>query len=224
MTIEQKRHQWRVRAARKREKLTIEQKEKIKQYMKEYGKEYRKEYNQRPERKNANRIRALKYRETRNEEQKKRDTEIIKKYWLENKERLSIENARRSKIWNKDNPDKYKLIRERYYNKNKKDINHRIRWSLRARINAAIKKNTKSDNTINLIGCSIEFLRGYLESRFQIGMTWENYGFYGWHIDHIKPCASFDLTDKEQQKICFHYTNLQPLWAIDNIKKRDKIA
>jgi len=54
-------------------------------------------------------------------------------------------------------------------------------------------------------------------------MTWSNYG-KGWHIDHIKPCASFDLSNPEQQKICFHYTNLQPLWAIDNIKKGAKFT
>ena len=50
-------------------------------------------------------------------------------------------------------------------------------------------------------------------------MTWENHGQYGWHVDHIKPCALFDLTKIEEQKKCFHYTNLQPLWWRDNIKK-----
>jgi len=54
-------------------------------------------------------------------------------------------------------------------------------------------------------------------------MTWENHGFDGWHVDHIKPCTSFDLTDLEQQKQCFHYTNLQPLWKKENFEKRDKI-
>lgn len=53
-------------------------------------------------------------------------------------------------------------------------------------------------------------------------MSWENYGFYGWHIDHIKPCSKFDLTDPKQQEQCFHYSNLQPLWAIENFKKSDK--
>ena len=57
------------------------------------------------------------------------------------------------------------------------------------------------------------------ESLFQSGMTWENHGKYGWHIDHIRPCSSFDLTDPEQQKLCCHYTNLQPLWAKDNLSK-----
>lgn len=71
--------------------------------------------------------------------------------------------------------------------------------------------------TIKLIGCSIEQLKQHLEKQFKLGMSWFNYG--KWHVDHIKPCASFDLTDIEQQKQCFNYTNLQPLWAEENLVK-----
>jgi hypothetical protein len=60
-----------------------------------------------------------------------------------------------------------------------------------------------------------------LEKQFTKGMNWKNYG--KWHIDHIKPCASFDLSLEHEQKLCFHFTNLQPLWAKDNIRKSDKI-
>ena len=85
-----------------------------------------------------------------------------------------------------------------------------------------INKNQKVNSTIDLLGCSVEELRIHLEAQFVEGMNWENYGLYGWHIDHIRPCSSFDLTDAEQQRICFHYTNMQPLWAKDNLKKSDK--
>jgi hypothetical protein len=83
----------------------------------------------------------------------------------------------------------------------------------------ALHKAKKSESTIELTGCTIDELRVHLSSLFLPGMTWDNYGKYGWHIDHVKPCAAFDLTDPEQQKECFNYTNLQPLWAVDNLKK-----
>jgi len=77
---------------------------------------------------------------------------------------------------------------------------------------------------MELIGCSVEVLWSHIESQFTTGMTKENYGVHGWHIDHIIPCDSFDFSDPEQQKQCFHYTNLQPLWAKDNIAKSNKIC
>ena len=64
----------------------------------------------------------------------------------------------------------------------------------------------------------------YIEKLFVDGMSWDNYGPTGWHIDHIKPCASFDLTNQDEQRQCFHYTNLQPLWAADNIRKGAKMV
>ena len=72
---------------------------------------------------------------------------------------------------------------------------------------------------MKLIGCSIESLKNYLEKQFKKDMTWHNHGLYGWHIDHIRPCISFDLIKKSEQKKCFHYTNLQPLWAKENLSK-----
>jgi hypothetical protein len=73
------------------------------------------------------------------------------------------------------------------------------------------------ETTLELLGCNSEFFKEYLENNFLDGMTWENYG--EWHIDHMKPCAAFDLTNEDDQRKCFHYTNLQPLWALDNIIK-----
>ena len=77
---------------------------------------------------------------------------------------------------------------------------------------------------MNLLGCSPDFFKRHLESKFTEGMSWENYGTKGWHIDHIKPCASFDLTIESEQIECFHFSNLQPLWWYDNIEKSDKIV
>ena len=74
-----------------------------------------------------------------------------------------------------------------------------------------------------LFGCKIDFLMGYLESKFTSGMTWKNHKLYGWHIDHIIPLSSFDLTDRDQYLKACHYTNLQPLWAVDNIRKGNKL-
>lgn len=81
------------------------------------------------------------------------------------------------------------------------------------------KNLDKCKTTLKYIGCNAKELKEYLESQFLEGMNWDNYGFYGWHIDHIKPISSFNLEDEEQMKECFHYTNLQPLWAEDNLKK-----
>lgn len=102
------------------------------------------------------------------------------------------------------------------------DINFKLAGGLRSRISTTLRGiATKSKRTIALLGCSVEHLRKHLEKQFATGMTWENYGLKGWHIDHKRPCASFDLTQPEQQRLCFHYTNLQPLWALDNLRKND---
>ena len=103
------------------------------------------------------------------------------------------------------------------------DIQYKIGSKLRRRLKSALKTNQKVGSAVSDLGCSIEDLKKYLESKFQDGMSWDNYGFYGWHIDHILPLASFDLTDREQFLKACHYTNLQPLWALDNLKKGDKI-
>ncbi len=109
---------------------------------------------------------------------------------------------------------------EKYQN----NLNYRLTACLRSRINKAIKGNDKAHRTATLLWCSVDEFKLYLQSRFLDGMTWDNYGnkVNQWSVDHIKPCASFDLSDPEQQKQCFHYTNLQPLWHVDNIKKGAK--
>jgi hypothetical protein len=99
----------------------------------------------------------------------------------------------------------------------------KIANNLRNRVRSALRvfRAKKENKTLDLLGCNISFLMGYLTTKFTENMTWENYG--KWHIDHKIPCASFDLTNIEEQKKCFHYTNLQPLWAVDNLRKKDKL-
>jgi hypothetical protein len=117
----------------------------------------------------------------------------------------------------------FKLLRRerdrRYYNNRyKNNPLYRIVHNLRHRVWEAVKN--KCGNTMELTGCSKDDLMKHLESQFTEGMTFENYG--KWHIDHIRPCTSFNLSDPEEQKKCFHWTNLQPLWAADNIRKSNK--
>ena len=113
----------------------------------------------------------------------------------------------------------------RAYQQRRSQTDHAFKLvrNLRARLRQALKGTCKSARTLELLGCTVEELRAHLEAQFKPGMTWENQGRYGWHIDHIKPCASFDLTDLEQQRACFHYTNLQPLWAAENLSKGAKL-
>ena len=100
------------------------------------------------------------------------------------------------------------------------NINFTLRLLLRTRLNKVIKRNQKNGSSIKDLGCSIEDLKKHLESQFQPGMTWKNHG--KWHIDHIIPLSKFDLTVKEQFLKAVHYTNLQPLWAKDNLKKGNR--
>jgi hypothetical protein len=102
--------------------------------------------------------------------------------------------------------------------------NYRLAKLLRNRIGSKLRecKAKKDFKTLEIIGCSISELKTHLEKQFDSEMSWENHGMFGWHIDHIKPCAVFDLTDPEQQAECFHYSNLQPLWAKDNWSKGAK--
>ncbi len=99
----------------------------------------------------------------------------------------------------------------------KTEPEYRLTCNLRRRLHSALKGNTKSASTMVLLGCTIEHLRDHLTKHFQTGMTWDNQGT--WHVDHMLACASFDLSDPEQQRRCFHWTNLQPLWGLVNSSK-----
>lgn len=106
----------------------------------------------------------------------------------------------------------------------RENMNYKLTKYLRHRLWKEVRREDKAASALTLVGCSIGDLRDHLESQFQTGMSWENYGKGGWEIDHIRPCSSFNLTDHDQQRTCFHYTNLQPLWAVDNWKKGSKVC
>jgi len=136
---------------------------------------------------------------------------------LKRKDKKAIEDKR----WAKANRKK---IRE-YHRERMKNPNHRLKRVLSGRILQAVKiqASDKAYKSMELLGCTIKELRDHLESQFTEGMTWDNMGRGGWHIDHIIPCAYFDLSKPSHQKVCFNWQNLQPLWESDNCAKGDKI-
>lgn len=127
------------------------------------------------------------------------------------------------KAWTKKNRDILRIkSRDRKRKRRKEDPQFRLKERLRQRIGKAIRQDRRPGSAVRDLGCSIGDLKIYLESKFQPGMTWDNYGAFGWHIDHVKPLASFNLIDPVQFRQAVHYTNLQPLWRIDNIRKGGK--
>jgi len=158
-------------------------------------KAYQKEYDAELYKRNKEEIKAKK-----REQDKKRSDKIKKYYQTHKKERRLYEN-----------------------NKRKNNISYRLASSLRTRLNKAIKGNYKSGSAVRDLGCSIPELKTHLESKFQKGMSWENWSPDGWHIDHIIPLDSFNLQNREEFLKACHYTNLQPLWAEENLIKHNKI-
>jgi len=140
-------------------------------------------------------------------------------YWLSLNRKYNISNKEKRAIYRSENKDRYAKYQR---NKRKSDINYRLRKNLHIRMWGALKGIDKSAKTLELIACTVAELREHIERQFGEGMTWDNYGHSGWVIDHIRPCASFNLADPEQQKQCFHYSNLQPLWTEENSVKSDK--
>jgi hypothetical protein len=151
-----------------------------------------------------------------------------KKYYLNNKEKICVKSTewgkknpikvkQHQKKWNKNNLEYFRKWRKKQWDFNP---NFRLRVILGNRLNELLKKSKtyKENNIIELINCSIEELKLYLEQQFKPEMTWENHGEI-WEVDHIKACANFDLTDPMQQKQCFHYINLQPLFKTTEIAK-----
>ena len=165
------------------------------------------------------------------------DNEKSKEYRKKNRDRL---NAQRKEYHYRTYPDRKEEQQRRasekartpeYRAKNNarlkkrrdSDPVYRAKINMRRRCLSALKGLYKHGTTFKLVGCSHEELKLHIESLWIEGMNWDNYGRYGWHVDHIKPLDSFDLSSKEQQQKAFHYSNLQPLWWRDNISKGNKV-
>lgn len=116
-----------------------------------------------------------------------------------------------------------KRMGEYHKNRYAKDLQYRLRVILRSRLNDSLKKKTKVGSFVRDLGCTIPELISYLEEKFQNGMAWENHSISGWHIDHKIPLDFYDLTNRQQFLQACHYTNLQPMWAEENIRKHNKI-
>jgi hypothetical protein len=155
-------------------------------------------------------------------------------HWAKNKGRLFAQQTE----YRNNHKAELKAYRANYHSKNRelicarakegqrrrwqKDPKFRLLKSLRVRMRIALKRGSKSASTLALLGCTIAQWRTHLESQFRPGMSWENYGSV-WHVDHRRPCASFDLLDPAQQRECFHYTNTQPLFVEENLRKSSNI-
>ena len=184
--------------------------EKNKEQIREQQKEYRQT--------NKEKLFAQQTNYRKNNKHKIRERD--RNYRLDNKEKIKLKHQQ----WSNKNKEYIRAYKnQQYHNKHKHSIQNRLRSSLRSRIRLAINKGKKCAKTMELIGCSLDHFRQHIEKQFVDGMNWNNYGLYGWHIDHILPCSNFDLTDPLQQKLCFNYANLQPLWAKDNLKKSNKL-
>jgi len=162
---------------------------------------------------------AKRYREEHQEE--------FKIYRLSRKQQIHDYYEKNKEKWVISRESRKEQINKREKERLKTDVNYKIRRLLKDRIYGSLKGLNKSENTVNLLGCSLEFCKQYIENQFKDGMTWDNWGrglgdkgMQEWHIDHIQPCIMFDLSKPEQQAQCFHYTNLRPLWAKENISRQ----
>ena len=162
--------------------------------------------------KSNNRKKVLLWQKIYREKNKEKGKEYRSKYKIDNIVKINDNRKKTQPLIN-------------LYLKNKRDNDpiFKLIINMRSRLKSYLKiKNiTKKNRTFDLVGCNPQELMIYLENRFQANMSWDNYGLYGWHIDHVIPLSSAK-TEEEVYKLC-HYTNLQPLWAEENLKKSNKI-
>ena len=188
--------------------------------------------------KNLDKIKAYSKKGNQKQKEKYKSDPVFREKLLEKKKNYRDNNPEfKMKIYLRDNEkkrEKYKTDKKfrkdtiertakRVIERFNTDLNFRLRMLLRGRIRSVMKtKNAKKNSQVyDLLGCSLESFKKHMENQFSSGMSWSNIG--KWHIDHIYPLSKFDLTKLEEQKKAFHYTNMQPLWAKDNLQKSSKI-
>lgn len=139
----------------------------------------------------------------------------------EREKKQSVKDYRKKyrQAWGYFHSEKY---RQKMKGRLLNDVQFKLATRLRIRMYCALKQNNKAGSAIKELGCTVSELKSYLEKQFKDGMTWKNWGKKGWHIDHVKPLSSFDLTDSNQFAKAVHYTNLQPMWAEENLSKSNK--
>ena len=136
------------------------------------------------------------------------------------KQRNQEKVNRDKKEWNRLNPDhRRRSRRKRNKTRYRTDVDFKIKVTLRNSLNRVLK--TAGYSSIVDLGCTVPEFKTYMERLFKPGMTWKNHSRTGWHIDHIRPLSNFDSSDATQMKLACHYTNLQPLWAHENLSKGD---
>jgi hypothetical protein len=154
--------------------------------------------------------------------------DIRKRAYLAGREK-NVLNARAKRAAMKTDLEKmakYNEYRRQYITgRFSSDPLFKLKYQIRTRIGTALKRygGKKTTGTTELIGCTVDEYRAHIESLWLPGMSWQNYGLKGWHIDHKKPCASFDFSNPEEIKKCFHFSNTQPLWHFDNLSKGDRM-
>lgn len=180
--------------------------------------------------KRKNRARVKQHRKDYYKKNKDRERQTNREWILNNLEKLKAIKKISDKKYREKNKLKIQRIRKTKKYRSLRNARERIKYHtiprvlaekrVRASFSQAIRIYGQGQKVVSinkLIGCSMEELVNVISSKFKPGMSWSNYG--QWHIDHIKPCALFDLTKLEEQKQCFHYSNLQPLWAQENREK-----
>ena len=161
-------------------------------------------------------------RKKRNTSEERNKANKCSKIWNQNNKERRYKNQKK---WAKNNPNKLKDYYTKKYKKNCKNLKFKININISTGIRRSLKSTKNGYHWETLVGYTLNDLMKHLESLFNNGMSWDNYGRNGWHIDHIKPISNFNFNSYENKKFleCWSLTNLQPLWEKENLRKGSKL-